>query len=100
MNTHLATITYPARTHRSSELLAVSAVAYLALALGLGVHIAFTLVVASALVALWAAAARRFPVVARLTHAFFFGFVLGLISGLFGTRGGYYGYGYRRGRRW
>ena len=90
----------PARTHNSKDLLAVSAVAYLALALGLGVHVAFALVVASAVIAIWAAAARRFPVVARLTHAFFFGFVLGLISGLFGYRGGYYyGYGYRRRRR-
>jgi hypothetical protein len=84
-NTPMAAV----RTHRRSELLAVSAVAYLALALGLGVHTAFVLVVLAALIVLWAAACRRFPVVARLTHAFFFGFVLGLISGLFGTRGGY-----------
>jgi hypothetical protein len=59
---------------------------YLVLALGLGVHAAFYLVVFAAIVAMWVAAAHRFPVVARLTHAFFYGFVSGLISGLFRSR--------------
>jgi hypothetical protein len=99
MNTQAHAIADPARAHRDSALLAVTATTYLLLGVAFGVHAAFYLVVASALIALWAAACRRFPVVARLTHAFFFGFVLGLISGLFGTRGGYYGYGYRRYRR-
>ena len=87
MNRNLATIArVPARTHRSSELLGVSAAAYLTLALGLGVHIAFYLVAAAAIVAIWAAACRRFRAVGFLTGAFFCGFVPGLISGLIGGR--------------
>ena len=66
------------------------------LGVAFGVHAAFAVVIASAVIAGWIWLARRFPVIGRLTHAFFFGFVLGLISGLFGTRGGYGYYGYRR----
>ena len=90
----------PVRIRRSKDLLVVSAVTYLVLALALGVHVAFVLVIASAIIALWVAAARRFPVIGALTAAFFRGFVPGLISGLFGSRGGGYTYrsGYRRRR--
>ena len=99
MNTHTDTIAYPARAHRDSALLAVTATTYLVLGVAFGVHAAFALVLGAAIIALWVAACRRFPVVARLTHAFFFGFVSGLISGLFGYRGGYFGYGYGYRRR-
>jgi hypothetical protein len=92
MTTPVAATTLPARTHRSSELLAISATTFLVLGVGLGVRAAFWLAVASAVIGLWVAAARRFPVVAILTHAFFFGSVGGLISGLLGYRGGYYGF--------
>ena len=96
MNTHL--IAYiPARTHNRRQLLAISAVVYLTLAIGLGVHIAFYLVIVSALIALWAAIARRFPAVGALTAVFFSSFLTGLIGGLVGYGGGYYG---RRYRRW
>jgi hypothetical protein len=95
MNTHTHTIAYPARAHRDGALLAVTATTYLLLGVAFGVHVAFALVVASAVVTLWVAACRRFPLVRWFTQ----GFVLGLISGLFGARGGYYGYGYRGYRR-
>jgi hypothetical protein len=97
MTKHLATI--PARTHSSKHLLAISATTYLALAIALGVHAAFYLVVLAAVIALWVVAARRFPVVGWLTYVFFDGFLGGFISGLFGYRGGYGYYG-RRTRRW
>ena len=90
MNTRIATIKtarYPARIPSSRRLLAVSAVTYLALAIFVGVHAAFYLVIASALIALWVALCRRFPVVGILTLAF----VSGLLGGLFG-----YGRGHRR----
>jgi hypothetical protein len=89
--------TAPKKTHNRKALLAVSAVTYLALALAFGVHAAFTLVALAAVVALWAVACRRFPVVGALTYRFFLGF----FGGLTGCRGGYYGYGYgaRRYRR-
>jgi hypothetical protein len=96
MNTHL--IAYiPARTHNRRQLLAISAVVYLTLAIGLGVHIAFYLVIVSALIALWAVAARRYPAVGFLATVFFSSFLTGLIGGLVGYGGGYYG---RRYRRW
>jgi hypothetical protein len=101
MTTHLATTRIPTRIHSSKALLAVSAVTYLALALVVGVHAAFYLVVASVVVALWAAACRRFPVIGYFTYRFFLGFFGGLISGLFGYRdGAYRPYTYRRRRRW
>jgi hypothetical protein len=79
MKTHLAT-SLPARTHRSSKLLVVSAIAYLTLALGLGIHIAFWLVIASAIIALWAAAYRRFALVRWFTISFVGRFISGLIG--------------------
>jgi hypothetical protein len=82
MTTQAHTIVYPARTHRSSELLGVTATTYLALAIALGVHAAFYLVVASAVIALWAALCRRFPVVGYFTGVF----VIGFIQGLTGSR--------------
>jgi hypothetical protein len=100
MNTHIATTRTPARTRSSKDLLLVSAVAYLTLALGLGVHFAFYLVALAAVIALWAALCRRFPIVSYLTGVFFNSFLLGLISGLFGYRSGYaYRPRYRRRRR-
>jgi hypothetical protein len=72
-------------------------VAYLVLAIGLGVHTAFSLIVAAAVIALWIALARRFPAVGWLTTIFFSSFLTGLVGGLFGYGGGYYG---RRYRRW
>jgi hypothetical protein len=99
MTTQTHAITYPAHAYRDSALLAVTATTYLLLGVAFGVHVAFTLVVVSALVALWVAACRRFPVVGWLTYIFFNGFVLGLIGGLFGARGGDYYYGGYRGRR-
>ena len=83
-------ISYPARTHRSAALLAVSATTYLVLGVAFGIHAAFTLVVLAAVVALWVALCRRFPVVGALTLAF----VSGFLGGLFGYGG--YGRGYRR----
>ena len=80
MNTNIATI--PARTHNSKHLLAVSATTYLALPIAFGVHAAFYLVIASAVVALWAAACRRFPIVGYFTGVF----VIGFIQGLTGSR--------------
>ena len=79
MKTHLAT-SLPARTHRSSELLAVSATTYLMLAIALGVHAAFYLVVAAAVVALWVVAYRRFALVRWFTISFVGGFISGLIG--------------------
>ena len=73
---------YPARIRRSKDLLAVTAVTYLMLAVALGGHAAFYLVVASAVVALWAAACRRYPLVRWFT----IGLVGGFVEGLFGRR--------------
>ena len=87
MTAQAHTITYPARTHRSSELLAVSAVTYLALALAFGVHAAFYLVIASVVVAGWVAICRRFPAIGYFSGIFLGGFLSGLIGG-------------RRTRRW
>ena len=68
-------------TKRDSELLAVSAVTYLALAIAFGVHAAFYLVIASAIVAAWIAACRRWPFAGHLTGAFLGGFIRGLVGG-------------------
>ena len=88
----------PKRIRRSKRALGVTAVTFLTLCVWLGPHAACWLIAIAAVVALWAALCRRFPVVGYLTGAFFRGFVPGLISGLFGY-GGYRYYG-RRHRRW
>jgi hypothetical protein len=97
MNTHTHALAYPAHAYRDSALLAVTATTYLVLGVALGVHAAFALVIASAIIALWVVACRRFPVVGWLTYVFFNSFVLGLIDGLFDYRGGYWNC-YRRRR--
>lgn len=80
--------TAPKRTRNSKALLTVTATTYLVLGLALGIHAAFTLVIAAAVVALWIAACRRFPVVGHYSYVFFYGFVGGLLSGLLGNGAG------------
>jgi 4-hydroxybenzoate polyprenyltransferase len=84
-------------TRKRETQLGVSAVTFLALSVWIGPTAACWLIGLAAIVAVWAALCRRFPVVGTLTEAFFRGFLPGLISGLFGYRGGY-GY-YRAARR-
>lgn len=90
----------PKRIRRSKELLGVSAVTFLALAIWMGPNAACWVIAIAAVIAGWVWLAGRFPVVGWLTYVFFNSFMVGLIGGLFGYRGGYgYGYGPRY-RRW
>ena len=76
----------PRRIRRSKELLGSSAVTFLALCIWMSPNAACWFVGIAAIIAVWVALCRRFPVVSYLTGAFFRGFVPGLISGLFGYR--------------
>ena len=91
---------YPARIRNPKRLLAVSATTFLLLGIWLGPDRAVFLIMIAAIVAAWIWLAARFPTVGDLTYVFFYGFVGGLFSGLFGYRSGYgYHPRYRRRRR-
>jgi hypothetical protein len=70
------------RTHRRKILLGVSATTYLVLVAAFGIHLAFSLVVLTAVIAGWWRLCARFPVVRIAT--------LGFFEGLFGLRREYY----------
>jgi hypothetical protein len=78
MKTLATTARLPVRTHRTDELLVISALAYLTLAIALGVHAAFWLVIASTLITGWVLAYRRFSLVRWFTLGFVGGFIRGL----------------------
>jgi hypothetical protein len=69
------------RTHRRKTLLGVTATTYLVLCVAFGIHLAFWLVVLTAVVVRWAALCRRWPLVGVATIGFF--------EGLFNIRSGY-----------
>jgi hypothetical protein len=94
MNTQIATAA-PKRIRKSKKLLAISAVTFLTLSVWMGPEAACWLIGSAAIVAVWTALCRRFPTVGWFTYVFFNSFVLGLIGGLFGYRGGGYRYTYR-----
>jgi hypothetical protein len=58
----------------------LSATTYLLLCISLGPHLAFSLIVVAAIVALWAALCRRFPAVGYFTGVFVVGFIQGLLG--------------------
>ena len=72
----------------------ISATTFLMLSIWIGPTAACWLIAIAAIVAGWIWLGHRFPTVGWLTYVFFNSFVLGLIGGLFGYRGGYY-YAYR-----
>ena len=76
----------PKRICRSKELLGVSAVAFLALAIWMGPHAACWLVAIAAFIAAWVWLCRRFPTFSWFTYVFIDGFC----GGLFGYRSGIY----------
>jgi uncharacterized membrane protein YgaE (UPF0421/DUF939 family) len=69
------------RTATDEQRTGQSAVLFLLLCVRLGPHLAVSLVVVAAIIALWIAVIRRYPAVGRLTGAFLGGFVSGLFSG-------------------
>jgi hypothetical protein len=79
-------------TKRDEALLGVSATTFLLLCLWLGPDRAVFLLAVVAIVAMWIAICRKWPIVGYFTVVFLGGFVSGLIGG----RGSYR----RRGRRW
>jgi hypothetical protein len=88
----------PKRTHSRRVLLGTSATTYLTLCVWLGPTAAFWLTVIGGWTLFWFWLCGRFPVLGWFTSAFLTGF----IGGLFGARGGgygYYSYGPRRRRR-
>jgi hypothetical protein len=60
---------------RDEALLGISATTFLILCIWLGPHVAFSLIVVSALIAGWVLACRRWPIVAVFT----LGFIRGLL---------------------
>jgi hypothetical protein len=80
-------------THSDDDRIGLSATTFLVLSIWLGPHAAVWLIAITAIIALWIALCRRFPLIGWFTYVFFDGFV----SGLFGYRRRYY---YPRTRRW
>jgi hypothetical protein len=80
-------------TYSDADRAGLSAVVFLMLCIWLGPQAACWLVAIAAIVAMWVALCRRFPVVGYLTYRFFLGF----FGGLFGYRT-YYRPRYRRRR--
>ena len=70
------------RTHRRKLLLGASATTYLVLCIAFGIHLAFSLVVLTAVIWGWWKLCARFPLVGLAT--------LGFFHGLLGRRGGHY----------
>lgn len=75
----------------------ISAVLYLMACVWLGPHVAFWLTVITTWTIFWFYLCGRFPILGRFTSAF----LVGLVGGLFGSRGGggYYYYSTPRYRR-
>jgi hypothetical protein len=85
-------------SRRGHKRIILSAIVYLMACVWLGPTVAFWLTVITAWTIFWFYLCGRFPVVGSFTSAFLVGF----IGGLFGSRGGgygYYSYGPRRRRR-
>ena len=93
MDTNIASARY-GKAKRATQI-GISATTFLTLCVWIGPNAACWLIAIAAIVTGWVLLAHRLPVVGWLTYVFFNSFVLGLISGLFGYRGGYGYYSYR-----